>query len=79
MEFIVAKLCAEGCFLNIVWVDAYLVVPRTKVNLGEDLGVMDLVHEVVNAWDGIPVFLGNLVEAAVSVGGREIALQEECV
>jgi hypothetical protein len=31
-----------------------LVVPRAQVNLREVLGSSKLIHQLINAWDGVP-------------------------
>src|SRR6184192_212967 len=54
--------CAKGCFLDVVLVNADLIVSPTKVNLGEDLCTLKSVNEVVNEGDWKSVLLGDLVE-----------------
>jgi hypothetical protein len=52
---------SESRFLNVILMDPDLVVPRTEINLGKDLGTMESVYQVINQWDGEPVLDGDLV------------------
>src|SRR3954453_18407205 len=55
----------ECSFLDIIFVDSNLMIPRAQVNLGEHLGMVKLVHEVLNERDGEPILDGDLVQGAV--------------
>src|SRR6184192_3417320 len=62
---IMAISCAKSCFLDVILVDADLIVSPTKVDLGKDLCTLESVNEVVNEGDGKSVLLGDLVKGPV--------------
>ena len=47
-KFIMAIMCAEiGC-TDIIRMDPNLVIPRTKIQLGEKMSTMDLIQKLIN-------------------------------
>ena len=60
-----SKTRAKSCLVNISRSDADLVVSGTEINFGKDLGTLELVHEVIDTREGIPVLDGVLVECTV--------------
>src|SRR6184192_4328173 len=57
--------CAKSHFLDVIFVNADLIVSPTKVNLGEDLCTLKSVNEVIDEGDGKSVLLGDLVEGSI--------------
>src|SRR3954463_9629318 len=53
--------------------DPDLVVARTQVDLGEDLGAVELVSEVVNEGNGEPVLDGDGVQGTIVDAHAEFA------
>ena len=43
-KFIMAIMCAETCFRDIICMDPNLVIPRTKIQLGEKMSTMELIN-----------------------------------
>src|SRR6184192_1834966 len=65
LVLIVTISCAKSCFLDVIFVNADLIVSPTKVDLGEDLCTLKSVNEVINEEDGKSVLLGDLVEGPI--------------
>ena len=42
-KFIVAIICAEICFRDIIFMDPNLVIPIMKIQLGEKMSTMELI------------------------------------
>jgi hypothetical protein len=61
----VAVTGAERGLLDVVFMDPDLVVARTEIDLGEDLGAMELVGEVINEGDGEPVLDGDGIQGTI--------------
>src|SRR6184192_827628 len=57
--------CAKSCLLNVIFVNADLIVSPTKVDLGENLCTLKSVNEVINEGNGKSVLLGDLVEGPI--------------
>src|SRR5438132_1490447 len=55
----------EGHFLDVICVDADLVISPLQINLGKDLGTKESVSEVVNEGDGELVLNHDVVEHVV--------------
>jgi len=55
-------MCSEGCLPLVACCDTNIVVASTEVKLGVDLCAAQLVEEVGNEWDWVPILLSNLVE-----------------
>jgi len=51
--------------MNISRSDADLVVPGAEIDFGKDLSTLELVHEVIDAREGVPVLDGILVKCTV--------------
>ena len=47
-KFILAIMCAESCFRDIFCMDPNLVIPRTKIQLGEKNSTMELIQNLIN-------------------------------
>ena len=47
-KFIVAIMCAEICFRDIILMNPNLVIPRTKIQLGEKMSTMELIQNLIN-------------------------------
>ena len=47
-KFIVAIMCAESCFRDIILMNPNLVIPRTKIQLGEKMSTMELIQKLIN-------------------------------
>ena len=47
-KFIMAIMCAESCFRDIIHMDSNLVIPRTKIQLGEKMSTMELIQKLIN-------------------------------
>ena len=47
-KFIVAIMCAERCFRDIILTNPNLVIPRTKIQLGEKMSTMELIQKFIN-------------------------------
>src|SRR6184192_4358286 len=62
---IVTISCAKGCFLDVIFVNADLIVSPMKVDFGKNLCTLKSVNEVVNEGDGKSVFLGDLVQGSI--------------
>ena len=50
-KFIMAIMCAKNCFRDIIRMDPNLVIPRTKIQLGEKMSTMELIHKLINNRD----------------------------
>ena len=46
-KFIVAIMCAESCFRDIILMNSNLVIPRTKIQLGEKMSTMKLIKKLI--------------------------------
>ena len=57
--------CAKSRFLDVILVNADLIVSPTKVNLGEDLCTLKSVNEVIDEGNWKSVLLGDLVEGPI--------------
>ena len=42
-KFIMSIMCVESCFRDIIRMDLNLVIPRTKIQLGEKMSTMELI------------------------------------
>ena len=47
-KFIMALMCVESCFKDIICMDPNLVIPRTKIQLGENMSTMELIQKLIN-------------------------------
>ena len=47
-KFRMAIMCTESCFRDIIHMDSNLVIPRTKIQLGEKMSTMELIHKLIN-------------------------------
>ena len=56
---------SEGCLGNVLWIHAHLIIPRTEIELGKELGVVQLVQKFLYNWDGELVLQCALVEGSV--------------
>lgn len=59
-KFEVVVVGSEGCLLNVGGVHVHLMVPQAQVYLGEELGAMELIEELVDHWDQ-ELVLGHLI------------------
>ena len=59
-----AIACSEGCLPLITCCDMNIIVARMEVNLGVDLRTAQLVEEIGNEWDRIPILPCDLVEVS---------------
>src|SRR5882672_4919032 len=55
-------LGAKGCLPLMASGDANIVVASVQVELGVDLGTAELVKEIGDKWDRVPILPGKLVE-----------------
>jgi hypothetical protein len=69
----VAVASAERGLLNVIFMDPDLVVARTEIDLGEDLGAMELVGEVINEGDGESVLDGDGIQGTIINAHAEFA------
>ena len=46
-KFIMAIMCVESCFRDIICMDQNLVIPKTKVQLGEKISTMNLIKNFI--------------------------------
>ena len=46
--FIVAIMCVESCFRDIILMNPNLMIPRAKIQLEEKLSTMKLIKELIN-------------------------------
>ena len=58
-------MIAESYFGDVLVPYPDLMVPRAKIDLGEVLGSLKLIHEFVNSGNGIPVLNGIFVECSI--------------
>ena len=47
-KFIMAIMCAESSFRDIIRMDLNLVIPRMKIQLGEKMSTMELIQKLIN-------------------------------
>ena len=64
-ELVEAVMCAERRLGDVVGVHADLVVARTKVQLGEEPGTVQLVQQLVDHRDRVRILDGDGVEGSV--------------
>ena len=53
---------AKGCLPLVAGRDTDIVVASAQVELGVDLGTAELVEQVCDEWDRVPILPGDLVE-----------------
>ena len=41
-------MCAKSCFRDIIRMDPNLVIPKTKIQLGEKMSNMELIQKLIN-------------------------------
>jgi hypothetical protein len=56
---------SEGSFLHIIWMNVDLIISPMKINLGEYLGMVESVQEVINQGNGELILDGDLVECSI--------------
>ena len=47
-KLILAIMCAESCFRDIILMNPNLMIPRAKIQLGEKLSTMKLIKKLIN-------------------------------
>ena len=57
-------MCAEGCFLDIVWMHEDLMVSRAHVELSEVSRPAEFVQQLFYHWDWEFIFDSHCVEVA---------------
>jgi len=65
LVLVVAISSAKCCLWDVILMDSNLVVARTEINLGEYLGFIETVYQIINEWDGESILDGDLVECSV--------------
>src|SRR5882724_1776018 len=79
-EFEGAIACPEGCFPLMARCAPNIVVASTKVELSVDLCAAQLVEEVGDKWNRVPILSSNLVEVTevhTESQGAILLLREE--
>jgi hypothetical protein len=61
----VPVLCAKRTLALVSILDAHLVVSRTQVQAGEYVGIVQLIKEVINAWERVAVLDGHGIQLPV--------------
>ena len=61
----------EGCFPLVSISDADVVVSPLYIKLGEDLGILYLVNEVLDQWERVGVLDGVGVDISIILAGSE--------
>lgn len=56
---------SEGRLVDVIWMDTYLMVSRSQIELGEELRTMQLVKQLVNHRYRVLVLDSCLVQLAV--------------
>ena len=51
-KLIVAIMCAESCFRDIIVMNPNLVIPIMKIQLGEKMSTMELIQKLINNRNG---------------------------
>lgn len=64
-KLIMAGMSSKRCFMNVGWMDSYLVVPRAQICFGEDCSLMKFIDQLINIWDRIFVGYCKLVKCLV--------------
>ena len=64
-KLIVTIMTGESCFGDVLVPSPDLMVPRAKIDLGEVLSSLKLIHEFVNSGNGIPILNGLFVECSI--------------
>src|SRR6185295_7679132 len=54
-KFKMSKMRAKSRLVNVSRSDADLVVPKTEIDFGKDLGTLELVHKIIDTREGTPV------------------------
>ena len=61
----------EGCLPLVSILDANIVIPPLNIKFGNDLGIFDLVDEVLDKGERVGVFDGVTVDILVVLAGLE--------
>ena len=61
----------KGCFPLVTVLDPYVVVPPSDVELGEDLGVSQFIHEIRDKREGVGVMDGMFVDVTIVLAGAK--------
>jgi hypothetical protein len=61
-KLIVSLMSSKGSLGNIFLFHTYMVVARTKIQISEELGATQFIHEVINDRNGEFLFDGKFVE-----------------
>jgi hypothetical protein len=43
----------ESCFWNVTWSNLYLMIARSKIDLGKDVGTSQLIKKDINDGQGL--------------------------
>ena len=60
-----SKMRAKNYLVNVSRSDADLIVPRTEIDFGKDLGTLKLVHKVIDVRKRVPILDGIFVKCTV--------------
>jgi hypothetical protein len=62
-KLIVALMSVKGCLRNVGLFHTDLVIARTKIKFGEELGTTQFIQEVINDRNGKFLFDGEFIES----------------
>ena len=63
-KFIMAIMCAESYFRDIIHMDLNLVIPRTKIQLGEKMSTMELIQKLINNGNWKLILDGDVIKCS---------------
>ena len=55
----------ERCFPLVTFLHANEIVPAAQIELGEYVCVPETIQKVIDSWQWIPIFLGDLIESSI--------------
>ena len=56
---------SEGCLRDIFWGYTNLMIARPQIDLGENLGALEMVHQVIDEGEEVPISDRDLVRCAI--------------
>ena len=63
-KFIMAIMCVERCFRDIIRVNPNLVIPRMKIQLGEKMSTVELIQKLINNGNWKLIFDGDVIKSS---------------
>ena len=64
----------EGCLPLMTVFDSYVVIPPPYVELGEDLGISQFVHEIRDEGEGVGVTDGVFIDISIVLAGAKSSI-----